>query len=87
MADQIQNPEEIMANFEELSILESEFEDVEIELSKASLWSLSPSQLLTTTTSPQDQRPPCTSIQETRHARRKDSPLLGACLRAVTART
>jgi hypothetical protein len=43
MADQIQNPEEIMANFEELSILESEFEDVEIELSKASLWSLSPS--------------------------------------------
>jgi hypothetical protein len=33
MADQIHNPEEILANFEELSILESEFEDVEIELS------------------------------------------------------
>jgi hypothetical protein len=33
MAGQIHNPEEILANFEELSILESEFEDVEIELS------------------------------------------------------
>jgi hypothetical protein len=35
MADQTQNTVEIMANFEELSVLESEFEDVEIELSTA----------------------------------------------------
>lgn len=28
------NPEEVLARFEELSVLESEFEDVELELSK-----------------------------------------------------
>lgn len=31
-------PEEVLARFEELSVLESEFEDVELELSKMVLW-------------------------------------------------
>lgn len=71
----MESPEVLMARFEELSILESEFEDAEAELSMESTVSPRNSQCLTVY-SPQSRGPPCAPLQKARRVHHQDPTLL-----------
>ena len=76
------NHDEVLARFDELSVLEAEFDDAELEISTSpprGSHALSPAKSLIFT-SPQVECAQRSSLQEARRNHRKDPPLLGPCL-------
>jgi hypothetical protein len=85
--NEMESEETLMARFEELSVLETEFEDVELEISKqiTSLVKIQAQSRLTAR-SPQSRSAPRASLQKARRVHHQDPPLLVPRLRASASR-